>query len=83
MRKFGLNAKNRKDPFEWDDVVRFAAAYGVRQQDYCHLVVATMTVLMFSGMCRYDDVSGLQWRNVRLLEDMSAYELTFDKRNNA
>ncbi len=38
MRKFGLNAKNRKEPFEWDRVVDFAEAYGVRHQGYCHLV---------------------------------------------
>ncbi len=31
MRKFGLNSKIRKDPFEWDNVVLFAEAYGVRQ----------------------------------------------------
>ena len=30
MRKFGLNSKNRKEPFEWDQVVDFAEAYGVR-----------------------------------------------------
>ncbi len=40
MRKFGLNTKNRKEPFVWDDVVSFAVAYGTRQQGYCHLVVA-------------------------------------------
>jgi hypothetical protein len=74
MRKFGLNAKNRNETFEWDDVVSFAVAYGIRQQCYCHLVVTTMAVLMFGGMCRYDDASGLQWRNVRFLEDKSAYE---------
>ncbi len=50
MRKFGLNNKNRKDPFVWEDVVSFAVAYGIRQQSYCHLVVATMTVLMFGGI---------------------------------
>ncbi len=32
MRRFGLNAKNRKDPFEWDHVVGFADTYGVRHQ---------------------------------------------------
>ena len=61
MRKFGLKAKNRKDePFEWGDIVNFAVAYGIRQQGYCHFVVAPMAVLMFGGMCRYDDASGLQ-----------------------
>jgi hypothetical protein len=42
-----------------------------------------MTILMFGGMCRYEDASGLQWRNVRFLQDRSAYALTFDKRKNA
>ncbi len=83
MRKFGLEANNRKEAFEWNDVVHFAVAYGIRQQDYCHLLVGAMAVLMFGGMCRYDDASGLQWRNVRFLEDRSSCELTFDKRNNA
>jgi hypothetical protein len=83
MRRFGLNPKNRKDPFEWGQVVRFAEAYGVRQKGYCHLVVATMTVVMFGGMCRYDDASCLLWRNVRFVEDGSGFEITFDKRKNA
>ena len=34
-------------------------------------------------MCRYDDASGLQWRNVRFVEDGSEFEITFDKRKNA
>ncbi len=59
MRKFGLNPKNRKEPFEWDQVVSFVEANGVRHQCYCHLVVATMAVVMFGGMCRNDDASGL------------------------
>jgi integrase len=83
MRKFGLNTKNQKEPFEWDKVVDFAEAYGVRHQGYCHLVVATMAVVMFGGMCRYDDASGLQWKNVRFVEDGSGFEITFDKRKNA
>ncbi len=82
-RKFGLNTKNRKEPFEWDQVVSFAEAYGVRHQGYCHLVVATMAVVMFGGMCRYDDASGLLWRNVRFEADGSGYELSFEKRKNA
>jgi hypothetical protein len=28
-RRFGLNTKNRKEPFEWEQVVKFAEAYGV------------------------------------------------------
>ena len=29
-RKFGLTPKNRKQPFEWENVVLFAEAYGVK-----------------------------------------------------
>jgi hypothetical protein len=83
MRKFGLNPKNRKEPFEWENVVLFAEAYGVRHQGYCHLVVATMAVIMFGAMCRYDDASGLRWRNIRFVEDGSGFEITFEKRKNA
>jgi hypothetical protein len=82
-RRFGLNTKNRKDPFEWDHVVDFAVAYGVRHQGYCHLEVATMTVVMFGGMCRYDDASGLLLSNIRFESDGSGYEITLDKRKNA
>ncbi len=82
-RKFGMNTKNRKDPFEWDQVVSFAEAYGVRHQGYCHPVVATMAVVMFGGMCRYDDASGLLWKNVRFEADGNGYELSFEKRRNA
>ena len=82
-RKFGLNTKNRKEPFERDKLVSFAEAYGVRHQGYCHLVVATMAVVMFGGMCRYDDASGLLWKNVRFEADGSGYELSFEKRKNA
>ncbi len=49
IRRLGLNAKNRKEPFEWAQVVRFAEAYGSRQHSYCHLVVATVVVVMFAG----------------------------------
>jgi hypothetical protein len=82
-RKFGLTPKNPKDPFEWSHVVSFAEAYGVRHQGYCHLVVATMAVVMLGGMCRYDDASGLLWRNIRFEADGSAFEIIFDKRKNA
>jgi len=66
--KFGLNTARRKVPFEWEHVVGFAETYGVRHQGYCHLVVATMTVVMFDGICWYDDASRLLWRIVRFVE---------------
>ena len=83
MRYFGLNPKNRKEPFDWDNVVLFAEEYGVRQQGCCHLVVALMAVIMFGAMCRYDDASGLQWRNIRFVENGSDFEITLEKRKNA
>ena len=50
-------------------------AWSVQNQGYCHLVVATMVVVMFGEMYRYDDASGLLWRNVRFVEDMSGFEI--------
>jgi len=67
MRKFGLNTASRKVPFEWEQVVGFAETYGVRHQRYCHLGVATTTVVMFGGICRYDDATRLLWRIVRFV----------------
>ena len=83
MWKFGLNLQNRKEPFEWEQVVIFVEAYRVRHQGYYNLVVATMAIVMFGGMCRHDDTSGLLWRNVRFEADGTGYELSFDKRKNA
>ena len=60
--------------FEWG---------GVRHQEYCHLVVTSMAVIMFGAMCRYDDASGLRWRNIRFVEDGRGFEITFEKRKNA
>ena len=61
----------------------FAEAYGLRQQGYGHLVVASMPVIMFGAMGRYDDVSGLKWSNIRFVENGSGFEITFEKRKNA
>jgi hypothetical protein len=63
--------------------VDFVEAYGVRHQGYSHVVVATMAIVMFGGMCRYDDASGMLWWNIRFEADGSGYELSFDTRNNA
>jgi len=68
-RKFGLSPKNRKAPFKWAEVVMFATTYGVLHQGYCHLVVSSMAILLFGGMCRYSNVSRLRWRNLRLDDD--------------
>ena len=82
MKKFGLNPKNWKEPFEWDSVVLFTEAYGVRQHGYFHVVVASMAVIMFGALCRYDDASGLKWKNLRFVENGSGFEITFEKRKN-
>ena len=59
-RKFGLTPLGRKTPFAWSRRLLFAEAYGVRHQGYCHLVAATMAVVMLWAMCRYNDVSHLR-----------------------
>ncbi len=64
-RKFGLTPKGRKEPFQWAHVVAFDQAYGVQHHGYCHMVVASMAVIMFGAMCRYNGVSRLRWRNVK------------------
>ena len=33
-------------------------------------------------MCRYDDASGLMWRNIRFEANGNAFEIAFDKRKN-
>ena len=82
-RRFGFDKVNRNEPFEWEQVAGFAKVYGVRHQGYCHLVLATMTVVMFGGVCRYDDASRLAWQNVRFEKDESGFGLNFDKLKNA
>ena len=46
-------------------------------------MVATIAVVMFGGMYRYDDASGLLWSNIRFESDGSGSEISFDKRKNA
>ncbi len=75
-RKFGLTPKGRKEPFQWAHVVAFAQAYGVQHQGYCHVVVASMAVVMFGDMCRYNDASRLRWRNVKFEQDGNCFHLT-------
>ncbi len=46
-------------------------------------MVASMVVITFGATCRYDDASGLIWRNLRFVEDGSGFEITLEKRKNA
>jgi len=83
-RKFGLTPEGRKEPFQWAQVVAFAQAYGgVQHQGYCHMVVASMTVIIFGAMYRHNDVSRLIWRNVKFEQDGNCFHLTFEEKNNA
>ena len=81
-RKFGLTPKGRKKPFQWTQMVSFALAYRVHNQGYCHLVVASMAVVMFGGMCMYNDVSRFRWRSVTIEPDGRSFHLSFEKRKN-
>ncbi len=82
-RKFGLSPKRVKEPFMWTDLVDFALLYGINSQGYCHLVVATMAILSFGAMCRYNDVSRLKWGNIKFESNLSSFEITFENRKNS
>jgi len=81
-KHFGLGTRNRKGPFSWDQVVSFALLHGVNSIGYCHLVVATMVVVRFGAMCRYDDVSHLRWWNIKFDAGYRCDHIEFEKRNN-
>jgi hypothetical protein len=57
--------------------------YGVNNRGYCHLFGALMAVVMFKGMCGYDDASRLHWRNVQFELDGNSFHHSFEKRKNA
>ncbi len=82
-RKFGLAPKRVKEPFMWTDLVDFALLCGIKSQGYCHLVVATMAILSFGAMCRYNGVSRLKWGNIKFETNLSSFEITFDIRKNS
>ena len=44
MTHFGMN---RKESFEWDNVVRFAEAYGIRYSNIIIIDIIIITILMF------------------------------------
>jgi hypothetical protein len=67
----------------WTNLVDFALLYGINSQGYCHLVVATMAILSFGAMCRYNDVSRLKWGNIKFESDLSSSEITFEIRKNS
>ena len=46
-------------------------------------MVATITIVVFGRMCRYDDESGMLWLNVRFEEDGSGYKRSFVNCKNA
>jgi hypothetical protein len=81
-RRLGLGPKSRKEPFQWAQVVSFARTFGLNSRGYCHLVVASMAVLMYGAMCRYNDVSRLWWRDLRWDVDGSCIHITFSRRKN-
>ena len=81
--KFVFFAKRVKDPFLWFQLVDFALLYGIYNQGFCHLVVASMASVMFDGMCRYNDASRLRWRHVTIEPDGNSFHFSFEKRKNA
>ena len=65
-RKFGLSAKRIKEHFLWFQLVGFSALYGNHCQGNCHLVVATIAILSFGDMCRYNMLVDLSERVFKL-----------------
>ena len=61
----------------------FALAYAVHNQGYCRMVVASIEVVMFGAMCKYNDANRLRWRNVEITPDGRSFILSFEKRKNA
>ncbi len=61
----------------------FAKKYGVNNRGYCHLVVASMAVVMFGGMCKYDDANRLRRHTVHFEPNGNIFHLAFEKRKNA
>jgi len=62
--------------------VSFTLVNGVNSRGYCHLVVASMVVVMFGAMCRYDNVDHLRWRNIKFDAGYRCFHIEFEKRNN-
>ncbi len=42
-----------------------------------------MAVVMFGGMCMYEDANRLRWRNVQFEPYGNNFHLSFEKRKNA
>ena len=42
-----------------------------------------MAVVMFGGMCKYDDANRFRWRNLQLEPVGNNFHLYFEKRKNA
>jgi hypothetical protein len=81
--KFGLSPKRVKEPLLWTQLVDFALLYGIHIQVYCHLLLTTMAILSFGAMCRYIDVSRLNWGNVEFAPDLTFLVITFEIRKNS
>ncbi len=64
-------------------MVKFALAYGMHHQGYCHLVVASMAVVMFRKLCKYNYASRMRWRNVKFEPDGNNFHPSFERRKNA
>ncbi len=82
-RKFGLSPKQVKETFLWFQLVDFALLYGIHNQGYCHLVIATMAIVSFGAMCRYSDVNLLRWGSIHFESDLSSFVITFEGRKNS
>ena len=81
-RRLGTAPKNRKAPFLWADVVRFATAYLSGTPAYCHLVVVTCCVLSFGGMCRFGELVATRPVDLSFAPNDGSVTIEFPKRKN-
>ena len=82
-KRFGLLPKRVKVPFLRFQLVDFALLYGIHNQGYCRLVIATMAILSVGAMCRYSDVSLLKWVDAHFESVLSSFMITFERRKNS
>ncbi len=76
--KFGLLSKKFKDTFLWFQLVGFPPYMVTITKVIVTLIVATMAILSFSDMCRYNMLVDLSERIFNFKSNSSSFEITFE-----
>jgi hypothetical protein len=80
--RLGTAPKQRKAPFLWADVIRFAVAYLSGHHAYCHLVVVTFYIISFGGMCRFGELARVKSGDLSFGPNDNSATVHFSKRKN-